>query len=102
MVTALSLSQPRVDSSSFSVNSLPSHARPAVPRNLDFSCDPSRDSVDPTYLKIEVAAPGAPVFLLSSTTLRVVNDSAFSCIVWVRTSSLTEVSEIFPERSSPE
>ena len=102
MVTALSLSQPRVDSSSSSVNSAPAQARPAVPRSFDLSCEPSRDNVDPTYLKIEVAAPGAPVLLLSSTTLRVVNDRAFSCSVWVRTSSLAEVSEIFPEASAPE
>ena len=69
MVTALSRSQPRVDSSSLSENSLLSQTRPDVPLSLDFSSEPDLLREEPTSLKIEVAAPGAPEDLLSSTTL---------------------------------
>jgi len=78
MVTARSRSHPRVDSSSSEENSLLSQTRPDVPRSRDFSSEPDLVNDDPTILKIEVAAPGAPAERLSSTTRVVVKDRARS------------------------
>ena len=64
MVTARSRSQDRVDSSSSASNASPSHPTPANPRNSAFNDEPSLAKDDPTYLKIEVVAPGAPPLLL--------------------------------------
>ena len=80
-MTAWSRSDPRVDSSSLSENSDLSHASPAAPLSLDFNWGPSRDSVEPMVLKMDVVAPGARIFMLASIIRNVVREIACSWIV---------------------